>query len=42
VRLAPHAEASLYPWKETPEQTEEAVRHVRAFLRAHAPAKVVA
>jgi pimeloyl-ACP methyl ester carboxylesterase len=42
VRLAPHAESSLYPWKETPEQTEEAVRHVRAFLRAHAPAKVVA
>ena len=35
--LAPNAETSIYPWKETPEQIAEALRHVRTFLRAHAP-----
>jgi pimeloyl-ACP methyl ester carboxylesterase len=40
VRLAPNAEVSIYPWKQTPEQITEAVRHVRAFLRAHTPATV--
>jgi len=38
VSLAPNAEASIYPWKETKEQLAEALRHVRTFLRAHAPA----
>jgi pimeloyl-ACP methyl ester carboxylesterase len=37
ARLAPNAEVSLYPWKETPEQIAQAVRHVRDFLRAHQP-----
>jgi pimeloyl-ACP methyl ester carboxylesterase len=37
VRLAPNAEASIYPWKETKEQIAEALRHVHNFLRAHAP-----
>jgi pimeloyl-ACP methyl ester carboxylesterase len=37
VRLAPKAEVSIYPWKETPEQIAEAVRHVRKFLRTHQP-----
>jgi hypothetical protein len=37
ARLAPNAEVSVYPWKETPAQTAEALRHVRSFLRAHAP-----
>ena len=37
VRLAPKAEVSLYPWKETKEQIAEAVRHVRKFLRTHQP-----
>jgi pimeloyl-ACP methyl ester carboxylesterase len=37
VRLAPHAEASIYPWKETKDQIVQAVRHVRTFLRAHQP-----
>jgi pimeloyl-ACP methyl ester carboxylesterase len=37
VRLAPNAEASIYPWKETPEQIAQAVNHVRTFLRAHQP-----
>jgi pimeloyl-ACP methyl ester carboxylesterase len=38
ARLAPNAEVSLYPWKETEEQVAEALRHVRNFLAAHAPA----
>jgi pimeloyl-ACP methyl ester carboxylesterase len=37
VKLAPNAEASIYPWKETKEQLQEALRHVRTFLHAHAP-----
>ena len=37
VRLAPNAEVSNYPWKETKEQIAEALRHVHGFLRAHAP-----
>ena len=42
VRLAPNAEVSIYPWKESPEQIREAVRHVRTFLRAHQPAAMAA
>jgi pimeloyl-ACP methyl ester carboxylesterase len=37
VRLAPNAEASIYPWKDTPEHLAEALRHIRTFLRAHRP-----
>ncbi len=37
ARLAPNAEVSIYPWKETKEQVAEALRHIRAFLHAHAP-----
>ena len=37
VRLAPNAEASLYPWKETPDQIEAALRHIRRFLLQHRP-----
>ena len=37
ARLAPNAEVSLYPWKESKEQIAEAVRHVRTFLKAHQP-----
>ena len=37
ARLAPNAEVSIYPWKETEDQIAEALRHVRSFLRAHAP-----
>ena len=37
ARLAPNAEVSIYPWKESPEQIAEALRHIRAFLRAYAP-----
>jgi len=37
VHLAPNAEVSLYPWKQTPEQIELAVRHIGTFLRAYKP-----
>jgi len=37
ARLAPNSEVSIYPWKETKEQTAEALRHVHKFLGAHAP-----
>ncbi len=37
ARLAPNSEVSIYPWKETAAQIAEALRHVRGFLRAHAP-----
>ena len=38
VHLAPNAQVRLYPWKDTPDKIPLAVRHVRAFLRAHRPA----
>ena len=37
ARLAPNSEVSLYPWKDTPDHLQQAVRHVRTFLRAHQP-----
>jgi pimeloyl-ACP methyl ester carboxylesterase len=37
VRLAPKAEVSAYPWKDTPEGIAGAVEQVRAFLKAHEP-----
>jgi len=37
ARLAPNAEVSLYPWKETPEQIAQALAHIRRFLRTHRP-----
>src|SRR4051794_18055996 len=37
VRLAPKAEASLYPWKEPKDLIPQAVQHVREFLRKHRP-----
>ena len=38
VQLAPNAQVSLYPWKDTPDKIPLAVRHVRTFLQAHRPA----
>jgi hypothetical protein len=38
VHLAPNAQVSLYPWKDTLEKIPLAVRHIRTFLRAHRPA----
>ncbi len=40
VRLAPNAQVSLYPWKDTADKIPLAVRHVRTFLRAHRPAAI--
>lgn len=37
ANLAPNAEVTIFPWKDTPEHVEEAVAHARRFLRAHAP-----
>ncbi len=37
VKLAPNAEASIYPWKDTKDGISQVVRHVRTFLRAHFP-----
>ena len=37
VHLAPNAQVSLYPWKDTPDKIPLAVRHIRSFLRAHRP-----
>lgn len=33
--LAPKAQVSLYPWKDTKDKIPLAVRHIRAFLKAH-------
>jgi pimeloyl-ACP methyl ester carboxylesterase len=42
ARLAPNAEVSIYPWKDSPEHIREAVRHIRAFLKAHKPVAAAA
>jgi pimeloyl-ACP methyl ester carboxylesterase len=39
ARLAPNSQVSLYPWKNPPELIPLAVRHIRMFLRANAPAR---
>jgi pimeloyl-ACP methyl ester carboxylesterase len=38
VHLAPNSEVSIYPWKDSKDHIQEAVQHVRNFLRAHQPA----
>jgi hypothetical protein len=35
--LAPNAEVTIYPWKDTKEHLQEALTHVRRFLLAHEP-----
>jgi pimeloyl-ACP methyl ester carboxylesterase len=35
--LAPNAEVSIYPWKESPDTKAQVVDHVRSFLKAHEP-----
>jgi hypothetical protein len=37
VHLAPNAQVSLYPWKDTPDKIPLAVRHIPTLLRAHRP-----
>ncbi len=38
ARLAPNAEVTLYPWKDSKENIALALRHVRTFLKANRPA----
>ena len=38
--LAPNAEVTIYPWKDTQEHIDETVEHARRFLKAHEPVKV--
>jgi pimeloyl-ACP methyl ester carboxylesterase len=35
--LAPNAEVTIYPWKDTPERLEQVVEHARGFLKKHEP-----
>ena len=35
--LAPHAEFTVYPWKDPPELKTRTINRVRAFLKAHLP-----
>ena len=42
AQLAPHAEVTIYPWKDTPEHTEEVVQHARRFLKSHQKAPAAA
>ena len=37
VNLAPNAEASIYPWKESKDTIRKVVEHVRTFLKSHEP-----
>jgi hypothetical protein len=37
LELAPNAEVSIYPWKESPDTKATVVEHVRSFLKAHEP-----
>jgi len=37
TKIAPNVEVTIYPWKDSPEKTAEAVSHVRNFLKAHEP-----
>ena len=38
VRLAPDAQVSLYPWKDSKANVALALRHIRTFLKANRPA----
>jgi hypothetical protein len=33
--LAPNAEVTIYPWKDSPEHIDEVVEHARRFLETH-------
>jgi hypothetical protein len=35
--LAPKAEVTIYPWKDSQQHIDEVVQHARRFLKAHAP-----
>ena len=42
ANLAPNSEVTIFPWKDTPEHTDEVVEHARRFLKAHAPVAAAA
>jgi hypothetical protein len=35
--LAPKAEVTIYPWKDSQAHIDEVVEHARRFLKAHVP-----
>jgi len=35
--LAPNAEVTIYPWKDSQEHIDEVVAHAWRFLKAHEP-----
>jgi pimeloyl-ACP methyl ester carboxylesterase len=39
VELAPNAEESIYPWKESADLKAQVTSHVRRFLKSHEPAR---
>ncbi len=38
--LAPNAEVTIYPWKDSPAHIDQVVQHARRFLKAHEPVPV--
>jgi pimeloyl-ACP methyl ester carboxylesterase len=40
--LAPHAEVTIYPWKDSAEHIAEVVEHARRFLKQHVPVTAAA
>jgi hypothetical protein len=40
--LAPHAEITVYPWKEPEELKQRTIDRVRRFLKAHVPMRAAA
>ena len=36
--LAPNADVTIFPWKDTQEHIDEVVEHTRRFLKQHEPA----
>ena len=39
ARLAPNAEVTIFPWKDSQPHIDETVEHARRFLKAHVPIK---
>jgi hypothetical protein len=37
--LAPNAEVTIYPWKDSQERIDQVVEHARRFLKAHEPVR---
>jgi hypothetical protein len=35
--LAPNAEVTIYPWKDSQEHVDQVVEHARRFLKTHVP-----